>query len=654
MPIIVHWLAALALPAALVFLLTPLVIPFAFRVGAVDRPTERKIHVGVKPRLGGVAVFAGFAATVTFFRLFAPGLPFPTWAEGQQGMILAVSGIVVLGLGIWDDLKPLRPSHKFLVQLVLSSAIYFAGFRIDGITSLFEEGLVNVGVFDYLLTVTWMIGVTNAINLIDGLDGLASGVSAIAALTIAAVALLKGDPGTGLITLMLCGAILGFLPYNFNPAKIFLGDSGSLFIGLTLALVSTQSSTKSPTAFSILMPVLALGLPIMDTLLSMLRRLTGSFLTGTNRGKGLAFRVQALFHPDRGHIHHRLIALGFTHRKAVVFLYFVSSVLGVFAFLVTVVNNVAASVVMVILGIATFIGVRLLQYREVSVFRNGVLLPLFDSRIVDHQFFQAFLDTAFILLAYGGAHLVDTWSSAGTHFPHRLAPALAIVCIIQFAVFYLMKCYRRTVRQFGLFDALKITRAAALGVIMSGAILVLLPGPAFHIDLTMIALDFYFLLTLTLGSRLSFRVLKYFSEVNTVGGKRVAIYGANARGTFVLQRILDNQFPDLQPVGFIDDHPRLEGKEIHGFPVLGSHLDLEYLVDRFQLDEVLLSSPDLEPETVRQLQEVTSALGVRLRAFQMELVPVGPSHTSDLDSDHNPTSSPRRRRPVPQSQRMAS
>jgi UDP-GlcNAc:undecaprenyl-phosphate/decaprenyl-phosphate GlcNAc-1-phosphate transferase len=654
MPLIINWLAAFALPAVLAFLITPLVIPLAFTVGAIDRPSERKVHVGLKPRLGGVAVFASFALALTLFSTVMPELPYPAWFKGPQGMMLAAAALIVLGLGVWDDITPLKPSHKFLVQLLLSSTLYFAGFRIDGFTSFIEEGYVDVGVFDYLLTVTWMIGVTNAINLIDGLDGLAAGVSAIAALSIAAISVLLGDPGTGLITLMLCGAILGFLPYNFNPAKIFLGDSGSLFIGLTLALLSTQSNTKSPAAFALLMPVLALGLPIMDTLLSMLRRLTGSFLSDTRRETGLFARFKALFHPDRGHIHHRLMALGFTHRKAVLLLYSVSSILGVVAFLITVINNIAASAVLVILGIATVIGVRLLQYREMSLLRNGVFLPLFDSRIVDHQIFHAFLDTAFILLAFGGAHVVDAWNHPDTHVPHGMGLPLAVVGIIQFGAFYTMGCYRRTVRQFGLFDALKITRAAALGVVLCGTFLVMAPGRAFHITFTMIALDFYFLLTLTLGSRLSFRVLKYFSEVNTVGGKRVVIFGANARGTFVLQRILDNQFPDLHPIGFLDDHPKLEGKEIHGFPVLGSHRDLAYLVDRFQLDEVVISTPDIEPEIFKSLQEVTSALGVRLRAFQMELVPVGQPHTGEPDADRQPTSSTHRQRPIPREQRLAS
>jgi UDP-GlcNAc:undecaprenyl-phosphate/decaprenyl-phosphate GlcNAc-1-phosphate transferase len=641
-----EWLVAFALPALLTTLSTPLAIRLAHRIGAIDLPNKRKAHDKPMPRLGGVAVFGSFALSVLLFRVSGLGVQLPNWIDGWEGMLLALAGIAMLALGIRDDVTPLKPSIKFIGQLVMYSGLYWSGLRIDGVTYLFGSGVVELGIFNYLLTVIWLVGVTNAINLIDGLDGLAAGVSAIAALTMAAVAGLQGDPGTALLALILAGAISGFLRYNFHPAKTFLGDSGSLFIGFALAVLSTRSYTKSSTAFSLLVPVLALGLPIMDTLLSMIRRLADSFLQGPDKESNpkVLNRLMGIFRPDARHIHHRLIALGLSQRNAVIVLYVVSCALGIAAFLTTVINNVAASMILVGILAASVIGVKMLQYREMAVLRNGMLLQLFDQRIMDHRLFQAFLDTAFIMVAYAGAHVLTNWNLDDGSTERGLAVPLLVVCAVQFTAFLTMGCYRRTVHQFALVDALVLTRAAAVGALLTGLVFYALPGFSFHRHVSTLTLDFYFLLTFSLGSRISFRTLKYMFEVNALQGRGVVIYGADAPGVFVLQRILDNQFQNLKPVGFLDDRPHLKGKDIQGFPVFGDYRELERVARTHHIDEVLISMSAPDPDVLEDLQQSAEALGLTVRVFQARLASPHPLAPLSRTLNRRPAASPVQKR----------
>ncbi len=621
---ILHFFLAFAVPTFLALVITPWVIRFAHAIGALDQPNERKAHRQPMPRIGGVAVFASFFISLGFFLAFDPYLTFPRWIVGTQGLLLMVSLVMVVLLGVWDDLKTLRPSQKFVVQILLSSTVYFAGFRISGITHPFMPGLLNLGVFDYLVTVLWIVGVTNAINLIDGLDGLASGVSAIAALTTVPIAILHGEPGTAVIALILAGAVLGFLRYNFNPAKIFLGDSGSLFLGFMLAVLSTQSSTKSTTAFSILVPILALGLPIMDTLLSMLRRLLRSFLPNqTNSTKGMRV-LASLFRPDRGHIHHRLMDRGLSHRKAVLTLYVVSCSLGAIAFAVTIANDVDTSLVLLVVGIATLVGVRQLRYQEMAVLKNGLLLSFFELDLINRNLFHVFLDVAFIIVAYALAYIVTDIQHIMMPVGPELVLTIILTCAIQFGTFWSQGIYKGSIRQLGISDALNITRASLLGVGLTGLILSFLRKPLLQPDLLTMVLDFYFLLSAMLVSRFSFRVLNHLFQRETSGTRRVLIYGADQHGVRVLETMLDQEFHDMTPAGFLDDHPELEGKSINGYPVFGGHWKVKQLAKKLRVEEIILSSDNVKPEALRRLVKKAHDLGVAVRRFNMRLEEVTP------------------------------
>ena len=298
----------LALVASLV--LTPLVRSVAFAKGVVARTGGRHIHAGRIPRIGGIALALGWClALLAFLPLHTLGTDALEHSRAQFFGILA-GALLLCGVGAVDDIRGLRVHVKLAAQLVVAVLAYTCGVRVDAIFLPFV-GTLSMGVFALPVTVLWIVGITNAVNLIDGLDGLAAGVSLFAAVTGFVVAIQNGSLLIALALSALMGILVGFLFYNWSPARVFMGDSGSYFLGYVLATTSLAGSVqqKTSTAVSLLVPMVALGLPIFDTLFSMLRR----FL-----------ERRPIFSPDRGHIHHRLLELGLTHRRAVVVLYGVS------------------------------------------------------------------------------------------------------------------------------------------------------------------------------------------------------------------------------------------------------------------------------------------------------------------------------------------
>jgi len=613
-----HLILAFVLPAVITLMLTPLVMRVAIAVGAIDKPNARKAHTVPTPRMGGVAVFMSFVLSLGLLIVFDSHLTFPAWLGGTKGILLGGSVVLVLILGVWDDLHELKAAQKFAVQLLLATVVYMAGFSIVDITHPFTEGVLPLGMFDYLVTVVWIIGVTNAINLIDGLDGLASGVSAIALMTMFPIAIIQGERGTAIVALVLAGAVVGFLRYNFNPARIFLGDSGSLFLGFMLAILSTQSSTKSSTAFSILVAVLSLGLPIMDTLLSMVRRLLHSLFSKPLENSPRLGWFRVMFTPDRRHIHHQLLARGLSHRRTVLLLYLVSCALGLGAFAITVIANVEVSFVLLVVGAAIAVGIRQLRYREISLLRNGALLPLFQHRILTQNASLVFLDIVFIIGAYSGAHLIDDAAHMINPVTPDLVFRMSVVCFVQFAVFLMRGTYKFTPHEFGLADAIALGKSTFLACGVSAMVLVAVPGAIQRLEATVLLLDFYFLLSLTIGTRFSFQLLMHLFQRNIEEGKKVLIYGADREGATVLQRILESKSYHLRPAGFLDDRPSVEGKKMNGYPILGGHWKLERYVRTIGIDEIVLASNNIKPEILRRLVQKAEVLGISLRRFTMQ------------------------------------
>ena len=333
--VVVKVLAAFLLTGVLSFVLTPYVKRLAHRIGAIDVPKDaRRMHKKPIPRLGGLAIYLAFVAVSLIFG-----------EKNIQNFTILLGSAIIVVLGIFDDRNALGAKFKFGVQIIAASLpVVFGNLRIELITNpnLFSDHLyMEFGYLSIPITIIWIVAITNAVNLIDGLDGLAVGVSAIACMTMLAVSLLIGETGIAIILAILVGACVGFMPYNLNPASIFMGDTGSTFLGFMLATLSIQGMFKVYAIISFAVPFLILGLPIFDTAFAILRRL----LEG-----------RSPMSPDRGHVHHRLIDMGFNQKQAVAILYIISAVLGLLAVVLTTSGELRALMMVLAVIIALVVG----------------------------------------------------------------------------------------------------------------------------------------------------------------------------------------------------------------------------------------------------------------------------------------------------------
>ncbi len=340
---IVFWAVAAFVAAGVIsFVTTPIVKTLAHKVGAIDVPKdERRMHTTPIPRMGGLAIFLGFLLSV---------LVFVPISRQMQGILLGA--VVIVILGIVDDIMPLPALLKLIVQIAAALIVVWHGTVIEAITNpnLLSDSLhLHLGVWGVPVTVIWIVAITNAVNLIDGLDGLAVGVSSIASISLLVIAIMVSEQSVAMIMAALAGACIGFLPYNFNPAKIFMGDTGSTFLGFILACMSIQGLFKFYAVVSFAVPFLILGLPLFDTTVAIGRRI----LHGKNP-----------MSPDRGHVHHRLIDMGFNQKQSVAILYMMSGLLGLSAVVLTSSGELRAIMLIIAILLAFIIGYKI--FKELS------------------------------------------------------------------------------------------------------------------------------------------------------------------------------------------------------------------------------------------------------------------------------------------------
>lgn len=329
-----HYVPAGLMAALAVLAFTPWVRRLALQVGMVALPGERRVHRIPTPLAGGLAIYAAFWLTVGLWSYGRAPFPFALW--------LASTAIVCIGL--LDDRYTLPPVLKFLGQAAASGLLVAGGSRIEFVTNPFG-GMLYVGEWGVPLTMLWLVAITNTLNFIDGLDGLASGVTAIACLPLFLIAMQQGHAQVALLALVLAGAAVGFLYYNFNPARIFLGDTGAMFCGFLLAAFAVDGALKGATAIALTVPLLMLGLPVLDTAFAIIRRFRGGV---------------PVYQADKGHVHHRLLALGLTQRQAVVVLYVISGLMGLGALGLTEVSAFKGLVIFAAVGIlASLAGLKL-------------------------------------------------------------------------------------------------------------------------------------------------------------------------------------------------------------------------------------------------------------------------------------------------------
>ena len=344
------------------FVITPYTIRLAKKVGAVDIPNDRRVNKKPMPRLGGLAVIAGFLVSVIYLVISASIEGKINLSEdGLNIKLLGIlGGMLVLGIVCYiDDVKDIKPLVKLAGQVAAAVIVASSGVLIDNFTIPFKENsFVLNEVFSFILTVGWIVGITNAINLIDGLDGLSSGITLISCLSLVVVFALNESPLIAIILITaLAGAIVGFLPYNFNPAKTFIGDVGSNFMGFALAIISILGVAKTYTAIVLIAPIMILALPIFDTIWAIIRRIVKSK------------SIKGVFKADRGHLHHRLMAKGYTQKQSVLILYGATATLGMTA-IILLDSGIwkAASFALLVIAIVA-IGYR--DFVKLSVFKEA-------------------------------------------------------------------------------------------------------------------------------------------------------------------------------------------------------------------------------------------------------------------------------------------
>jgi len=316
------------------------------RLGALDVPMERKVHTKPIPRIGGLAVFVSFVATTVLMNSFSTQVS-EFFSFDQRTALGFYGALVVFGCGLWDDFRRLNPWVKLLLQIAGASLAFAGGISIGGI--FFDGHGIQFGILSYAVTVFWFLLFINAVNLIDGLDGLAGGVVFFTCLLMVILSVMTGSYQNALYFTALGGAVLGFLRFNFNPASIFLGDGGSYFLGYAIAAMAIKGSVKSQVGALMLIPLLALGVPMFDTILAPLRR----WIKG-----------RRIFQPDRGHIHHRLLAMGLSSQKAVLVIYGLTLVMCLLAILIVVNRNDLVGMVLILLLVSVLAFVRKNGYLE--------------------------------------------------------------------------------------------------------------------------------------------------------------------------------------------------------------------------------------------------------------------------------------------------
>ena len=333
-----NYVLAFLIALVVALAITPGVIFLAAKTGAMDAPDARKVHKKPIPRIGGLGIYAAFMVSI----ITVLGVADFT-EDVRHGLIgLLVSGTIIVVIGLIDDYRNLPAKVKLLGQILAACVLVAFDVRIDFISDPFGDFLY----LEYLAvpaTIFWIVGLTNTVNLIDGLDGLAAGVSTIASVTIFLVAVQQNFYLVAVLTAALAGAAFGFLRYNFNPARIFMGDTGSMFLGFMLAGISVIGAVKSAATIALIVPILALGLPILDTTFAIVRRYRGGV---------------PIFKPDKGHLHHRLLDLGFSQRQAVLLMYVISALLGLSAVVLTEVSSGIAILIVCMVVVAVLFGAK--------------------------------------------------------------------------------------------------------------------------------------------------------------------------------------------------------------------------------------------------------------------------------------------------------
>ncbi|MDR7481721.1 MAG: hypothetical protein QN183_09075 [Armatimonadota bacterium] len=597
-------MASLLIPAivafGLTFLLTLGIRAIAPRLGLVDRPREDRWHRRPAPRLGGVAIYLGFTLPLLLFT--GPG-------ARQTPAALLVGGAFVFLVGLIDDLRSLENRPKLTLLIVSAFLPVVLGVR-------FELLLPLLGV---PLAAFWILGATNAFNWLDNMDGVAAGVAVIAAAGLLVLSL-DGTGHVALPALLLAATALGFLPHNFPPARVFMGDCGSGFLGFTLATLAVLGSHRNvgSVLLTVLVPGLILAVPIFDSATVTVLRLV---------------HRRPLFQGGRDHPAHRLVTLGLPERKAVVLLYALSTAAGAAGLAVRGLDILTGLIVSVLLAMG-FAALGLVL-AEVRVYEGGgaggdgdgrgARIPLNGQTALPAPFLQKkwiavmLADLVLAPTAFVAAHLLRFEGTLPPTVAGAVAQALPLVVAVKVAVLALMGIYRGAWRYAGALDLVRLAQSATLGSAAAVAVLWVWTGLV-GLSRTALILDWLLTVVLLGASRFSLRIIREYLVAQAVRGRPVLIFGAGSGGVLLVQELRQNPSLGYRPVGFVDDDPGMRGAVVQGLRVLGSRRELGELVRRYGVEEVLVAVPSAPPEVVEEVVGACRAAGARARVAGFVLV----------------------------------
>ena len=567
----------------------------SIKTGRVAYPRTDRWHKKPTPILGGIGIYFSFLVILLIFV-----------RDLQSYWPLLLSGTALFGLGLYDDYRELAPTTKIIGQILAAGLVIFVGYRIE----FFEFELLNI-----LLTFAWLIGITNAINLIDNMDGLAGGIALIVGGFLAYYfSKIPDQIQFYQYSLILCGAIAGFLIYNFPPAKIFMGDSGSMFIGFSLAALAVVKKTSASNVFAVLgIPLLLFLLPIIDTTLVTITRI---------------LRGQSPVQGGRDHTSHRLIAFGLNERQTILVLYLIAIISGIAS---TVIERVAYDFSLVFVPIliislsilAAYLGRLQVVPSANPNNKNSTITRVVVELTYRQRLFEIFLDFFLISIAY----YLGLWAEYNLRFnPTQInvfVQTLPIAVAGTYLSFYIFGVYRGVWEYFGLDDLLVYVRAVIGAVVFVGiGLRLILPSAGVSL-FTMVLFGIFLLLGLA-ATRGSFRVLDQIYTNRTATPEAIVLlYGAGATGELLARWLLLNPAMGYKPVGFIDDDPRKWGREIHGIKVLGGTTNLESILNEHHPEGLLITSQSLTTtpdgnQALRKCQE--HGLWVRQLRFEFELL----------------------------------
>jgi len=591
-------LLVVAASFCLALVLTPLVRAFARHYGFVAVPKTDRWHKKPTAMLGGIVIWLAVVITILSFQLKT--------TYGKQ--ILLASTFLFL-VGLVDDLIHIKPYQKLIGQILGSAYVVYYGLSLPWTGSV----LLNMA-----LAIFWLIGITNAINLLDNMDGLASGIAVVAAGFLSLSFLNTGQFTEALLLLIFAGALLGFLVYNSNPASIFMGDCGSMFVGFFLAssaLINVSGGRSRSFLPVLAVPILVLFIPIFDTtFVTVLRKLSG----------------RAASQGGRDHTSHRLVALGMSERKAVFMLYGFAALSGLLAILVQRARlDISLAAIAGFTILLTLIGVYLAGVKVYDESEAEMALkdkPLY-AFLVDvsykRRIFEVLLDVVLVILAY--------WSAYAINFPPA-SPAwklfirtLPVLVFVKMSVFLLMGVYRGLWRYTSMSDLIVFGKAVVLSSVAS-LILLLFAFRFEGFSRKVFVIDAVLMFLFLAGSRLAFRLFRQLlPAVTTNNGRRVLIYGAGDAGELLLRELRNNRDLHLSPIGFLDDDPAKSGKVIHGLRVFGGNGDLSAVCAQHEVDEVVISSMKMTEERIEEVLRCCSEKHIAVKRMRITM--------EDLSSD---------------------